>query len=532
MKCVIYARYSSDNQREESITAQIRAITAYANQQGYTILRTFTDEARSATTDDRPGFLEMINTLTSGLLKADIVLVHKLDRFARNRYDSAFYRRELRKAGARLESVLERFDDSPESILMESMLEGMAEYFSKNLAREIMKGMKETALQGKHTGGRPALGYQVDHEGRYQIDPRGSDAVKLIFSFYIAGCSYPRIIEQLHTEGHTTRDGKPFRKNCIHDILKNRKYIGIYEFNRQVAKTVDGKRNSHASKAQEAIITIPGAVPAIIDQTTWEAAQAMMSKNIHGGGRYKAKVDYLLSGVLVCGECGAHLVGKMVSRKQKDGEPVRYHYYTCPTPGCSTKSITKDRVETLLLANMNTNIFNEQAMVELTREIVAYIASHQQEKAGEGEYLQGEIRRLDRQINNVIDAIADGVSNRNELAAKLNRLGEEKDLLESRFQTWEVRVNNQLDKGSVLEYLRRQRHILHTGTPAQQKQVIRDHVEKVTVNGEEMNAYYVVNFFLSGAGEGSRTPTRLPSVDFESTASAIPPHRHGEVEVL
>ncbi|MCL6559890.1 MAG: recombinase family protein, partial [Firmicutes bacterium] len=170
MKAVIYARFSSDNQREESITAQVRACTEYAQRKGYAVVKVYTDEARSAITDDRPGFLQMIEDIKSGRVKADLLLVHKLDRFARNRYDSAFYKRELRRAGVRVESVLEHLDDSPESILMESVIEGMAEYYSRNLAREVMKGMKETALQGKHNGGKPPLGYDVDSEGRYIIN--------------------------------------------------------------------------------------------------------------------------------------------------------------------------------------------------------------------------------------------------------------------------------------------------------------------------------------------------------------------------
>ena len=125
MKAVIYARYSSDNQREESITAQVRACTEYAERQGYTVVKVYTDEARSAQTDDRPGILHMIADIKAKRLVVDVVLVHKLDRFARNRYDSAFYKRELRRAGVRVESVLERFDDSPESVLLESLIEGM-----------------------------------------------------------------------------------------------------------------------------------------------------------------------------------------------------------------------------------------------------------------------------------------------------------------------------------------------------------------------------------------------------------------------
>ena len=130
-----YARFSSDNQRSESIDAQIRAMNQFCKQNHWQIVATYTDEARSATSDNRPGFLQMIADSGKGLF--DIILVHKLDRFSRDRYDSAVYRKRLKQNNVRLCSVLERMDDSPESIMMESVLEGMAEYYSRNLSREL-----------------------------------------------------------------------------------------------------------------------------------------------------------------------------------------------------------------------------------------------------------------------------------------------------------------------------------------------------------------------------------------------------------
>ncbi|MDE5771425.1 MAG: recombinase family protein [Ruminococcus sp.] len=159
-KVALYARFSSDNQRSESIDAQVRAMSNFCKQNHWQIVATYTDEARSATTDNRPQFQQMISDSSKGIF--EIVLVHKLDRFSRDRYDSAIYKKRLKKNNVRLCSVLERMDDSPESIMMESVLEGMAEYYSKNLSREVMKGMNETALQCKHTGGCTPLGYDLD----------------------------------------------------------------------------------------------------------------------------------------------------------------------------------------------------------------------------------------------------------------------------------------------------------------------------------------------------------------------------------
>ena len=156
-KAALYARFSSDNQRAESIEAQLRALHEFCEKQGVVIVGEYCDHARSATTDDRPEFLRMIEESRRNTF--NLIIVHKLDRFSRNRYDSAYYKHELKKTGVSLISVLEQIDDSPESIILESVLDGMAEYYSKNLAREVMKGLTENALQGKHTGGLPPLGY-------------------------------------------------------------------------------------------------------------------------------------------------------------------------------------------------------------------------------------------------------------------------------------------------------------------------------------------------------------------------------------
>ena len=194
-KVALYARFSSDNQRSESIDAQIRAMKAYCKQHNFVIVNTYVDEAKSATTDRRPAFQQMIADSSNHTF--DILLVHKLDRFARNRYDSAVYNRELKKNGVLVYSVLENLDNSPESIMMEAVLEGMSEYYSQNLSREVMKGMKENAIQCKHTGGIPPLGYDLDADKRLIINPREAEAVKLIFDLYHNGYGYSYILDSL-----------------------------------------------------------------------------------------------------------------------------------------------------------------------------------------------------------------------------------------------------------------------------------------------------------------------------------------------
>ena len=242
------------------------------------------------------------------------VIVHKLDRFSRDRYDSAFYKRLLKKKGIRLISVLENLNDSPESIILESVLEGMAEYYSKNLAREVRKGMNENAIKAKHNGGVPPLGYDVTKDMGYAINEVEA-AVRHIFDMYAEGYGYGKIIEVLNSEDYKTKTGHSFGKNSIADILRNEKYIGRYVFNKRLKK---GSNRQY--KPDDEITRIDGALPAIISTGTWDKVQQIL------GGRKRmprqgGKRTYILTGKIVCGECGAAYVG---GRGDK-----RYYQYQC-----------------------------------------------------------------------------------------------------------------------------------------------------------------------------------------------------------
>ena len=185
MTAVIYARYSSDNQREESIEGQIRECTAYAEKNGITIVKHYIDRAISAKTDNRPEFQQMIKDSDKKLF--DIVLVWKLDRFARNRYDSARYKTQLKKNGVKLMSATEIISEGPEGIILESVLEGYAEYYSADLAEKVVRGQTENILKGRCNGGRGTFGYTLDSERKFHIDPLTSPFVLESFKKYNEG---------------------------------------------------------------------------------------------------------------------------------------------------------------------------------------------------------------------------------------------------------------------------------------------------------------------------------------------------------
>lgn len=360
MRAFVYARFSSDNQREESIDAQLRAVREYCDKNQIEILREYTDEARSATSDKRPGFQQMFADLS--VYKPDLVIVHKLDRFSRDRYDSAYYRRVLKKNGAKLVSVLEPLDDSPESVILESVLEGMAEYYSRNLARETLKGLKETAYKCHHTGGRPPLGYDVGEDGRYIINASESEIVRKIFRLYVSGASYDRILAEL--DGEHTKAGKPFGKNSMNSILNNEKYRGVFTFGRQ-------KKSDHNShKSQPDIIRIEGGIPRIIDEGMWLAAQERL-RSAKRNGQYKAKRVYLLSGKIECQKCHGTMVGATTISKKG----YEHSYYGCNnrqrTKKCDQPNIPAERIENAVLDMIAERLAPDEAMVNAVLDILS-----------------------------------------------------------------------------------------------------------------------------------------------------------------
>ena len=273
MKAVIYARYSSDNQREESIDGQLRECKAYAEKNGITLLTTYIDRALSAKTDNRPEFQKMIKDSGKGLF--DMVLVWKLDRFARNRYDSAHYKATLRKSGVKVVSATESIAEDSTGILLESLLEGYAEFYSAELAEKVRRGLTENALKAKANGGSRAYGYTVDKDRYFQIDPTTAPIVVEIFESYSQGATIQKIVNSLNDRGLRNPHNGKFTINIVTNMLKNRRYIGEYSFGE---------------------IILPDSIPAIISKELFDRVAARMEKNKRAPARTKAKEEmYLLT---------------------------------------------------------------------------------------------------------------------------------------------------------------------------------------------------------------------------------------------
>lgn len=297
---VIYARYSSSGQREESIEGQLRECRAYAKRSGFTVVGEYIDKAMTGRTDKRPDFQRMIRDSERGIFRA--VICWKMDRFARNRYDSAVYKNRLKKNGVRLCYAREEIPDGAEGIMLEAVMEGMAEWYSKNLSENVKRGNYDSALELK-TLGKKVLGLREGPDKRYEIDPATAPVVRRIFEEYAAGESAKEIYLRLNAEGYRTVRGGLFNKSSIRRILQNEKYIGVYEFKD---------------------IRVENAITPIVSRGLFDACQRLVERH-HRAPAAKRDTNFLLTGKLFCGHCGAPMTGD--GGTSKTGRV--YNYYTC-----------------------------------------------------------------------------------------------------------------------------------------------------------------------------------------------------------
>jgi Site-specific recombinases, DNA invertase Pin homologs len=503
-RAVAYARYSSDNQREESITAQLKAIEEHCKRKGYVLVKIYTDEAKTATTDHREGFQQMITD--SQKLLFDYVIVHKFDRFARNRYDSAFYKRQLRINNVRLESVLEQLDDSPESVILESILEGMAEYYSKNLSREVMKGMFENAAQGIHTGGRPPYGFKLNPETKkLEIDHHKASAVKIFFESLKNNISLQKIADNLNFLGFRTQDGKKFSKNSFYGWATNRKYIGDYIWNVSSSKNTEGKRNSNKKKPVAEQVIKEGLLPQIISPQLFEEVNSLMALRKHKPGTMKAKVNYLLVGKIFCGKCGAPYNGNSY-HNSKNKDNVLLTYYKC-SGKCGNTSIRKKDIENIAIDKLVNHCFSPEGMKDIVIRVNQLYQEQRKNSDNDIDPIRKELKELESQIENLIDALGKGIKG---LEERIIGAQKRQELLQEQLLRIEIIKNNdEISETAIYNLLEQKKNLLLSSNDDEKKQVLQEYIEQIILNpSRDINRFDVEITYrvFNGGGEGNCTP--------------------------
>lgn len=486
LKAVIYARYSSENQRGESIDAQIRLITEFAQNNNIEIVGNYIDEAKSAKRDNRMEFQHMMSDAKKQK-EWQLVLVHKLDRFARNRFDSAAYRVELRKNKKFLISTTEQFDDSPESSMMEAIIEAMAEFYSKNLAREVMKGLTENALKGKHCGGIPPLGYDIQNS-RYVINEFEAQAVKLIFSLFLEGASYKHIIQELNKGGFKTKKNALFTKNSLYEILRNEKYIGTFVYNKAISRDAfSGKKSRHKYKSDDEIIRVENAFEAIILKEDFEKVQEILNTRKRASLN-NAKETYLLTGKIKCAECGGNFVGT----RNFNSRGVKYIFYKCNInqrsihQRCHSRCVARDMLEENVINAISDNImkFDNKMIDSIYEEYYNCIYDNNSE---EEFALKSKISSINRELNRIADVIT--ITNSPTFIERLTELEKQKANILARIDDLSEVNKTELSNAEIIILIDKAKKMLRERCVPYLKELIDLVVKEIIVSDDRIDVY-------------------------------------------
>jgi len=496
----IYARFSSHNQREESLDAQIRACRAYAESKGLSVVEVYSDSAKTGTTAERENFQRMLED--SGKGQFSILIVHKLDRFSRDRYDSVTCKRKLKINGVKVVSVMEAIDgDSPENLILESVLEGMAQYYSENLSREVMKGMKESAYKATHLGGMPPLGFDVDPvTKKYVINENEAGIVRTIFDLYAEGVGYNQILRKLNGMGHRTKRGEPFGKNSLNGILKNEKYTGRFVFNKKQEKDVAGNRCPQL-KPEDEWIVVENGLPAIVDREVFDRVQARIASNSRSGGAFKAKAVYLLSGLIYCGACGSVMHG---NTRKCGRNKITYSSYRCANrahhKGCQNKEISKNQLEAYVLDELYFKLFSETSIRRLAELLNDYNKRKALENNEELALARRELADTGEKISKVVRLVSESGVSIDTVKADLKRLEERKSYLEGYVKDASLNGGVALiSHEKIYELISRSRDFVRQRNIPECRSFISSYIEKVVVYEERVEVLFKIH--VPGKGD-------------------------------
>ena len=394
-RVAVYARFSCDKQRDESIEDQVNEAQRYCIEHDYIIVNVYPDYAISGRSDDRPQFLQMIEDAKQG--KFDTVLVWKMDRFARNMQDQYYYEKLINDAGVRLESVKERIaGNSIEASMSKGMLAIFAQIRSQQSAEDTMRGMLGKARKCQYLGVH-WFGYSHDGD-TITLDPVEAPIAQEIHSRYLKGQSQKEIVQWLNDAGVKGAGGKPVGDTFVTGILKNMVYAGVYTWGKvkddrgNVVKGPDGKPIP--------LVRVEDGVPAIVTMEEKERCLWRLQYRKHAN----AKADYLLSGKLFCSDCELPMHGETC--KNHDGIP--FFRYCCQGQRKACNGVFwKDRTESIVAKTIRETLAKKDV-----RELIAdgyMLFKNNQRPEASIEAVKADLKNIDKQRQNLVKAVEDGM---------------------------------------------------------------------------------------------------------------------------
>lgn len=484
-KAVIYARFSSHGQTEQSIEGQLRVCNEYAQQNNIVIVDTYIDRAKTAQNDNRPQFQQMLMDSADG--QWDYVIVYALDRFARDDGDYGADKKHLRQNGVKLLSATEIIGTNADGsenlsgILTEGILVAVAKYYSRELAKKVRRGQKESLEKQNFMGGTVLYGYCVDNK-KLVINEEEASVIRDIFTLYASGKTADDIVRILKEKGIKNRYGRHFCKNTIMNMLKNKRYIGFFKYGEN---------------------EIPNYHPAIIEEELFNVCAEKITRRKRSTDRFELYGDYLLSGKLYCGDCQTRMYGE--SGTSKTGK--LYHYYKCfnrkKNDGCKKKNIAKDYLEDLVMAITMDNLLHEDIVLDLIDNAVEV---HNKELKEDKELviLKKQLTENEKFIKNLLNAIKNGIYTESTQKELENLEKEKKDTLNA-ITLKESKMKQPIEREQVLYFLKQFMFDKNTLTKEEKLKIINLLIEMVILWDDR-----IVVIFKNGDNSGK--PLKIEDV--------------------
>ena len=488
----LYARVSSDRQDVDlSVSAQLRALKEYARANGYSVAREYIDEAESGRVADRPQFREMIDEGSKPKAPFEVILVWKFSRFTRKREHAVAFKSQLRRKGIRVVSITEQAEDNATGRLLEGIIESVDEYYSENLAQEVVRGMREAASRGFFLGSKAPFGYRkvkvsdgAKERPTLEVDPATAPVVKEIFESSLRGNGLKEICKELNERGVTNR-GKRWYKGGLHYVLTNEAYTGAAVWGR----TSKGEKDADP-------VRVEGAWPALVSKDLFESVQQAMRERAPKAqrpGRVGSK--FLLSGLLKCGVCGRPYSGQGA----KSGQ---FAYYVCGTlfregaGTCSARYLNAPRVEEFIVEKIRERILNEETIVELVQLVAEEIDAMAGELSGTLEVVEAELGDVRKRLEKLYEAIETSELTLEVLSPRIMSLRHREEQLEAARDDAETQLEQRRVElpttEEITQYVAEFRDFLKEGTFPERKALIRNFVESVEVVGDEATLTYTV----------------------------------------
>ena len=454
---VIYARYSSSNQTEQSIEGQVHVCQDFAKRHDIIIVDSYIDRAISGTTDNRDAFQKMLKD--SNNKKWDYVLVYKLDRFARNKFESAVNRKHLKDNGVKLLSAMENIPETPEGILLESLLEGMNQYFSEELAQKVSRGQHESRMKGHCIGSVP-YGY-IKENKMLKINEEESLILQRMFEDYSNGISILQIARNFEKE-NITKNGEKFHPQTIRKQLKRQIYTGVYEIN--------GKQYNNI-------------YPQIISKELFEKVKTRMNKTKYGCRRPNHET-FKLKDKIYCGCCDKKMYP--VTAKNYDGSPLRY--YKCLTTkkrNCETGNIDKNFIENVIDRFLIEQFNTSKNLEEITNKIYE-LQKKQLCSNNLLNSLKRDLQKTNTSISNLLSAIEKGIFTTT-TKQRLEELEEQKKDLSEKVLIEECKQTFEVSKEDIKTYFQSVMKDCPTSAVKQLIRAIRVYNNKIEVELNSSN---------------------------------------------